>query len=141
MRKIANSSELQQELQKLLRYAQTANPSREKLASELQQLSRRLVAGTGMSVLNQIKSKLSQHGNLAFNIEDDKDIGQVVLSIADKDQDVDDLTITVSIDEDMDEASVGVHSYNTTRAVDGLPISASRLTTEVEKLLKKHKFI
>jgi chromosome segregation ATPase len=44
MKKIANATELQTELQSLLRYAQTSNPSREKLAMELLSLSTR-VAG------------------------------------------------------------------------------------------------
>lgn len=44
MKKIANTAELQDELRSILTYAQTEHPSRERLASQLEDLSQR-VAG------------------------------------------------------------------------------------------------
>jgi hypothetical protein len=47
MRKVANTRELQAELQALLTYAQSPNPSRETLASDLRKLAKRVADNHG----------------------------------------------------------------------------------------------
>jgi hypothetical protein len=46
MRKIANTAELQTELRRLLSYTQSEQPSRARVANDLQKLSKRLVGTT-----------------------------------------------------------------------------------------------
>lgn len=56
MRKIANTAELQTELERLLDYAGSHQPSRAKLASELRDLSMRVAIAREEDILHETKN-------------------------------------------------------------------------------------
>jgi hypothetical protein len=145
MRKIADTGQLQTELQRVLDYARGPSPSRVRIARDLSLLSARVApkhaaAKAPKDVLKQVESKLkAKFPDFEYEIEEDKELESTALSIEPKHREPGQSICIVSVNADL-EASVSIHSRgsgsSSIKSVDFGDANVSKLVAEAEKRLK-----
>ena len=143
MRKIANPTELRTEVQKILAYSQTHQPSRERIASSLHNLSQRVASSAAAdAVLDKVERQLkSKFSTLHFDRFVEEEVG-LSLSIEPKDRDPDSSVVIVHVSEDGDSSGVSAHHYgsgsSSSEGPDFNGADASKLTPAATKLIEKY---